>query len=254
MGDGQFKPGVAAIIIIAIGILILTLLFIFAKRQIMRLAQKFPTDGPHAPIGYAAPKELCHKIERRLNDIRSIRYEPILLNSDNLHCSEANVTKYKHIYRMKTVDNLKDLEKFIIDSYGMDDETTKRRRHPDQDIRQYLLNLQQQNGPMSHCDPIIINELIDIYIHARYDPEPDFDSEHYERFHLLMERLKAQIIPKIPDTTTSNEKISPTKIVQRKGIGRGLATNLSFKNLANLSSSSTMMMMAKDNKTDETCV
>ncbi|OTF78824.1 hypothetical protein BLA29_006931 [Euroglyphus maynei] len=252
MGDGQFKPGVAAIIIIAIGILILILLFIFAKRQIMRLAQKFPTDGPHAPIGYAAPKELCHKIERHLNNIRSIHFEPILLNPDNHYCSEANATKYKHIYRMKTVDDLKDLEKFIIASYGLDDSKC---RHPNQDLRQYLLDLQRENGPMSHCDPILINELVDIYLHARFDPEPDFNAEHYHRYRTIMERLKQQIIPK-----TISQRSSPTKVVQRKILHKGLTTNLSFKNLANLSSSSSSSM-AKDNnggggnkKTDETSV
>lgn len=161
---------------------------------------------------------------------------------------------------MKTVDNLKDLEKFIIDSYGSDE---TKRRHPDQDLRQYLLNLQRENGPMSHCDPITINELVDIYLHARFNPEPDFGPEHYHRYHVLMERIKEQIIPKISETTS--ERTSPTKVVQRKGIGKGLTTNLSFKNLTNLSSSSSLSttMMAKDNnigagnvnkKTDETCV
>ena len=49
----------------------------------MRFAQKFPTDGPHAPIGYDTPKKLVQEIERRLNIVKEIRLEPKLLNEHN---------------------------------------------------------------------------------------------------------------------------------------------------------------------------
>lgn len=110
--DTQFKPGVAAIIIIAIGILVMlllalatlftfflfcfgfqifALLFIFTKRQIMRFAQKFPSDGPHATIGMDAPKKLVEEIERRLNLVKEIRYEPILMYGDNEYSCDGEL-------------------------------------------------------------------------------------------------------------------------------------------------------------------
>lgn len=47
--------GVTVVIIIAGGILTFILLFIFAKRQIMRFALR-SRRGPHVPIGHGAKK------------------------------------------------------------------------------------------------------------------------------------------------------------------------------------------------------
>lgn len=47
--------GITVVIIIALGVLLFILLFIFAKRQIMRFGLR-SRRGPHAPIGHDAPK------------------------------------------------------------------------------------------------------------------------------------------------------------------------------------------------------
>lgn len=49
--------GVNAVIIIAAGVLTFLILFIFAKRQIMRFTLK-SRRGPHVPIGHDAKKVL----------------------------------------------------------------------------------------------------------------------------------------------------------------------------------------------------
>lgn len=47
--------GATIVIFIALGALLLVLLFIFAKRQIMRFTLR-SRRGPHVPIGHSAPK------------------------------------------------------------------------------------------------------------------------------------------------------------------------------------------------------
>lgn len=47
--------GVTVVIIIGLGVLTFLLLFIFAKRQIMRFALR-SRRGPHVPVGHDAPK------------------------------------------------------------------------------------------------------------------------------------------------------------------------------------------------------
>lgn len=47
--------GATIVIFIALGALVLVLLFIFAKRQIMRFALR-SRRGPHVPIGHSAPR------------------------------------------------------------------------------------------------------------------------------------------------------------------------------------------------------
>lgn len=49
--------GVMVVIIIAGGVLTFILLFIFAKRQIMRFALR-SRRGPHVPVGHGAKKAL----------------------------------------------------------------------------------------------------------------------------------------------------------------------------------------------------
>ncbi|KAF7495172.1 hypothetical protein SSS_07378 [Sarcoptes scabiei] len=240
MSDGDFKPGVAAIIIIALGILIFTLLFIFAKRQIMRLAQKFPTEGNNT-IVYDAPKNFCLKIEKRLDGIKNIHHEPLLINSKNEYSCEENASLYKHIYRMKSMDLIKDLEDSIVNACERD---KSKRKHPRQDLKSYLQSLQTIDGPLCNCDPFLIDQFVEQYDHARFDSEPDFGLEEYQKFLENFEKLRSQIVP------ISKAKNCPTKISSKK-ISRSLASNLSFKNLANISSSS---KNSSTKQNDETCV
>ena len=47
--------GATIVIFIALGALVLLLLFIFGKRQIMRFALR-SRRGPHVPVGHSAPR------------------------------------------------------------------------------------------------------------------------------------------------------------------------------------------------------
>ncbi len=55
----------------------------------MRFALKSP-NGPHISIARDAPKHLKLEIDRRLNIVRDIKYEPKLLNSFNSSSNECN--------------------------------------------------------------------------------------------------------------------------------------------------------------------
>ena len=57
----QELSGVTIVIFIAAGVLTILLLFIFAKRQIMRFALR-SRRGPHIPIGHDA-KKVCFTIQ-----------------------------------------------------------------------------------------------------------------------------------------------------------------------------------------------
>jgi len=57
----QQLSGVTVVIIVAGGVLTFLLLFIFAKRQIMRFAIR-SHRGPHTPLGYEANKVLTLKL------------------------------------------------------------------------------------------------------------------------------------------------------------------------------------------------
>jgi len=50
----QQLSGVTIVIFIATGVLTFILLFIFAKRQIMRFALRSSCRGPHVPVGHGA--------------------------------------------------------------------------------------------------------------------------------------------------------------------------------------------------------
>lgn len=141
---------------------------------------------------------------------------------------------------MKAVDTIKDLEDYIVNSCGKDE---SKRRCSGQNLRVYLLNLQKDNGPLMNCDLTLINSFVDSYFHARFEAEPEFGSDEYNRYVEMYETIKSQIVQQ-------KLKTSPAKVVNRK-ISKGITTNLSFKNLTALSSTS------KDNfkvKNDETCV
>ncbi|GBO20295.1 hypothetical protein AVEN_197183-1, partial [Araneus ventricosus] len=64
------------------------LLFIFANRQIKRFSLK-SKFGPHFPIAQDAPKSVQSEINRRLDVVRTIAYQPILLRkSDEIYFTE----------------------------------------------------------------------------------------------------------------------------------------------------------------------
>ena len=154
--------GVAIIIFIAIGFTTFVLLFIFGKRQIMRFALK-SRRAPHFPIASDAPKHLRKEIERRLDAVKDIKSDPLLLRQEIPPGSDV----LPHVYRMKAVDSLKILEQQIV---RVTDESKK--RPAGQDVRFYLQRLARDSAPLDGCDPRILNSFIESYQHARHDPQP----------------------------------------------------------------------------------
>uniref|UniRef100_A0A3Q2XP40 Uncharacterized protein n=1 Tax=Hippocampus comes TaxID=109280 RepID=A0A3Q2XP40_HIPCM len=73
---------VNVVLVMAFGSLVFVLLFIFVKRQIVRLAMK-SRRGPHVPIGHNAPKELRQEIEAKLCQVQKIHFEPRLLSPED---------------------------------------------------------------------------------------------------------------------------------------------------------------------------
>lgn len=55
--------GATIVIFIALGALVLVLLFIFAKRQIMRFTLR-SRRGPHVPVGHGTPRVITYNLMR----------------------------------------------------------------------------------------------------------------------------------------------------------------------------------------------
>ncbi|CAG2164268.1 unnamed protein product [Oppiella nova] len=195
--EGYHMSGVAAIICIAIGILVFVLLFIFAKRQIMRLSLK-NRFVPHIPLARDAPKHLKQRIESKLTVVRDITFEPNLLNYLNYESTESKDVDYDHIYRMKAIDSLALLEAEMIEATG--DYSLK--RPPGQDLRYYLLRLVKDDGPLINCDTKLINHFVDSYNSARHEPYPHFGLENYNQFMTLLNTIRNCITTK----TSPNRK------------------------------------------------
>ncbi|XP_065202311.1 protein C1orf43 homolog [Planococcus citri] len=175
--------GVTVAIIIAGGTLTLILLFIFVKRQIMRFALR-SRRGPHVPVGHDAKKSLRREIDRRVEVIPKIMYEPKLLESNDpkyILPPTDNVSYMSPFYcRLKAVDDIKKLEAEIAKS----DKTLV--RHPSENLRAYLLNTLA--APMNSVGQRTIHQFCDLYEHARYDPN-EFTEEEYRVYSRLLLKL-----------------------------------------------------------------
>uniref|UniRef100_A0A1E1XTT5 Putative conserved protein with signal anchor n=1 Tax=Amblyomma sculptum TaxID=1581419 RepID=A0A1E1XTT5_AMBSC len=178
--------GVAIIICIALGVMTFLLLFIFAKRQIMRFTLK-SKHSPHVPIGHGVSKSLKDEVDRRLLIIKDIAYEPTLLKPNERISADSDLSQVQpqHLLRMGVVDKLSELEEHL----GGIDKT--RVRKPGQDVRVFLLR-QVHGGPFGNCDPRIIHKFLDLYEHARHSPK-EFTHEHYQAFMSILEQLKSSL-------------------------------------------------------------
>lgn len=105
--------GVMIIIMIGGSVLISVLLFIFAKRQIMRFTLR-SRRGPHIPVGNDATKIIRKEIERRLDSIQKIAQEPKLLWTDDKYILQPDKPLPPYFYRMQAVDDVKILGKFTL--------------------------------------------------------------------------------------------------------------------------------------------
>ncbi|KAL9922744.1 protein C1orf43 homolog [Glossina fuscipes fuscipes] len=170
--------GVMIIIIIGGGVLTFVMLFIFAKRQIMRFTLR-SRRGPHMPIGNDAKKALRKEIERRLDCIQKIVQEPKLLWTDDKYILQPDKTLAPYHYRMQAVDDVKILEQEIFKSDGS-------ARHPYDSLRAFLLTT--LSATLNVASQRTIHQFCDMYEHARHDPN-EFGSDEYESFHCMLLKL-----------------------------------------------------------------
>lgn len=177
--------GVTYILIIGGGVLTFVLLFIFAKRQIMRFALR-SRRGPHVPVGHDATKSIKKEIERRLDCIQRIAYEPQLLDDDTSYILQPDSSLPPYYYRLKAVDDIKILEKEIAKQDGSV-------RQPRDSLRAFLLTTLA--APMGSSQRLI-HQFCDMYEHARHDPS-EFSNEEYEAYRrLLLKLLDAYVLNK----------------------------------------------------------
>ncbi|ENN72750.1 protein C1orf43 homolog [Dendroctonus ponderosae] len=172
--------GVAVVIIIGLGVLTVILLFLFAKRQIMRFTLR-SRRGPHVPIGHDGPKGIKREIERRLDAIPRIICEPRLIsNTDPRYILFPGQQIPSHYYRLKAVDDVKILESEITkqDSCLV--------RHPSENLRAYLLTTLA--APLNGTGLRLIHQFCDFYEHARHDPS-NFGDEEYQQYNRLLLKL-----------------------------------------------------------------
>lgn len=169
--------GVTIILIISGGVLTFVILFIFAKRQIMRFAIR-SRRGPHVPVGHDANKSIKKEIERRLDCIQRITYEPQLLDDETSYILQPDSSLPPYYYRLKAVDDIKILEKEIAKQDGSI-------RQPRDSFRAFLLTTLA--APMGSSQRLI-HQFCDMYEHARHDPS-EFGNEEYEAYRRLLLKL-----------------------------------------------------------------
>lgn len=195
--------GVTVVIIIGLGALTFVLLFIFAKRQIMRYALR-NRRGPHIPIGHNAKKIFKREIERRIELIPRILTEPQLMDEDPRFIVAPGHQIPVHYYRFKAVDMVKLLgmsltqwklyvfcERSVVNHLFFVEKEIKQQdpcltRHPNENLRAYLLSTLA--ATLNGSGQRLIHQYCDLYEHARHDPSY-FGEEEYKAYHRLYMKL-----------------------------------------------------------------
>ncbi|XP_050674654.1 protein C1orf43 homolog isoform X2 [Leptidea sinapis] len=165
------------IFIISGGVLTFVILFIFAKRQITRFALR-SRRGPHVPIGADAKKCLKKEIERRIEAVPRIMYEPRLSCEELSHYILEPQQPYH--YRFRAVDDVKTLEEEIAR------QDPNLRRHPRESLRAFLLT--SLAAPLDGKGQKIIHQFCDAYESARHHPA-EFGEEEYRAYNRLLLKL-----------------------------------------------------------------
>jgi len=196
-GAPEQLSGVAVVIIIAVGVQTFIMLFIFAKRQIMRFTLR-SRRGPHVSVGQGGVKSFRREIDRRLDYASHIKYEPVL----------SRPGQAQH-FRLLAVDKLSELDSEIA-SYDRD-----LARPAGANIRSYLIECLA--GPLVGTEPRLVHSLCDMLEHARHSYKPFGQLELNNYINLLAE-LKTVVSRNIQDRPESRKKVStpvPNKPVNR---------------------------------------
>lgn len=183
------------ILIIGFGGVAFLILFIFAKRQIMRFALK-SRRGPHIAVGHRAPKGLKREIQRRMDRINEIKHEPRLLQANDyryrfLQGENPTGESITYIYRMKAVDAIALLDEQLAEIDPL------LCRQPGYSVREHLIDLREGTvAPLKSAKPSLLRAFADSYEHARHgfkDPrrtsKPFGEAEYIRYMGLLNEIL-----------------------------------------------------------------
>lgn len=176
--------GVTIVIFIACGILTFVLLFLFAKREIMRFSLK-NRRGPHVAIGHDAPKHLRREMDDRFCRIIALKLEARSLLVEKSFSGEPNVEDQRPTstwYRMKAVDDVKIFEEKIREKYP------SMKRKPLESLRSYLLTVLSGSSPGSKKVKLVHN-LCDAFEHARHNPK-EFGSDDYQYLSMILSELQ----------------------------------------------------------------
>lgn len=197
--------GVMIVIIIGGGVLTVTICFIIAKRQIVRFTLR-QRRGPHVTVGHDSKKSVKKEIERRIDCIQKIYFEPKLLWDDKdgekyILRPDSNLPPY--YYRMKAVDDVKELEKEIAKQDGSS-------RHPRDSLRAFLLTTLA--APLNGAGQRLIHQFCDMYEHARHDPN-EFGEEEYQAYQRLLKKLTdaAKMLKSFSNSRKSSPNRTPVK-------------------------------------------
>lgn len=128
---------------------------------------------PHAPIAHNGKEHIRKEIDRRLEAVGKLYFEPQLLSSnDDKFILKPGSQLKPYFYRMKAVDDIKLLEKEIPISRGS------------QPIRPFLLNY------LGGTSQKLVHQFCDNVQHARYDPIEYGEDEYHKFHHLLLKMIE----------------------------------------------------------------
>lgn len=197
--------GVMIVLLVGGGVLAFTICFIVAKRQIVRFTLR-GRRGPHVAVGHDARKSIKKEIERRIDSIQKIYFEPRLLwdaKDGEKYILRPDSDLPPYYYRMKAMDDVKELEKEI----SKQDGTT---RHPRDSLRAFLLV--SLAAPLNGAGQRLIHQFCDMYEHARHDPN-EFGEEEYQAYQRLLKKLTdaAKMLKSFSHSRKSSPSRTPVK-------------------------------------------
>lgn len=178
MASNTEISGITVIYLIAIGFQLFVLLFIFAKRQIMRFAWSSRKE-PHSVIGTGAPTALKRKILSQIQTASEMQVDPRLSSS---FTSGENLSYW---YRMRTVDDAKLIE------LELDHFHCALKRLPNEPLGQFLLRVYRQalKEDLSVDAVRLFNQL---YERARY-VKGDYNESDYCRYSNVLNEITNSI-------------------------------------------------------------
>uniref|UniRef100_A0A3B4ZAR6 Uncharacterized protein n=1 Tax=Stegastes partitus TaxID=144197 RepID=A0A3B4ZAR6_9TELE len=181
MRTDSFLSRINVVLVMAYGSLVFVLLFIFVKRQIMRLAMK-SRRGPHVPLGHNAPKELRQEIDAKLCLVQKIHFEPRLLSPDDDRLNQSSQSgSYDYLYRMKALDAIRSTDLPFRELGGTSTAVTGKR------FRTWLLQLRNSHCMFRDKQSSVIDTVLDGYNKARHGAEPFGEAEYLKYQEALTE-------------------------------------------------------------------